>query len=62
MTDQTNETPLERYSGDEVDVARLTSKESPSRSPYARPSNPNAAHPPVPVPTPTPPPATPPAV
>ena len=49
---------ITKYSGDEVDVVRLTSKESPSRSPYARPANPNAAHPPAqpPAATPTPPP------
>lgn len=44
---------LTKYVGDEVDVARLTSKESPTRSPYARPSNPNAGRGPAPTPTPT---------
>lgn len=51
---------ITKYAGDEVDVARLTSKESPSRSPYARPANPNAAHPPATPPTATTP-TTPPA-
>ena len=50
-----------KYIGDEVDVARLTSKESPSRSPYARPANPNAGHTSIPTPTPTPTPTPPPA-
>jgi transcription-repair coupling factor (superfamily II helicase) len=52
---------ITKYVGDEVDVARLTSKESPTRSPYARPANPNAAHGPAAAPTPTPTPTPPPA-